>query len=125
MEKIRIDLSSYKSGKSTIFTGRPQGEAVREELKLDDIDSNINLEVIFTLPDDTTSFNPSFYLGLLFKSFQTLGLESFELKYTFEFETTDESTKKVLISNLDDGKRYAINSLNLNSSYKSIFSKKK
>ncbi|MBL0327012.1 MAG: hypothetical protein IPP61_17925 [Cytophagaceae bacterium] len=125
MEIIKIDLSNYKSGKSTIFTGRPQGEAVREKLKLDSVDSNKDSIVVFSLPDDTTSFNPSFYLGLLFKSYQTLGVDSFDSKYSFEFVTKDDATKKVLISNLEDGKRYAVNSLNPVSSFKSLFSKKK
>ena len=125
MEIIKIDLSNYKSGKSTIFTGRPQGEAVREKLKLDSVDSNKDSIVVFSLPDDTTSFNPSFYLGLLFKSYQTLGVDGFDSKYSFEFVTKDDATKKVLISNLEDGKRYAVNSLNPVSSFKSLFSKKK
>jgi len=125
METIKIDLNNYKSGKSTIFTGRPQGEAVREKLKLDSIDTNKDSVVVFSLPKDTTSFNPSFYLGLLFKSYQTLGVNGFDVKYSFVFETTDEATKKVLISNLEDGKRYAVNSLNPVSSFKSLFSKKK
>jgi hypothetical protein len=125
METIKIDLSNYKSGKATIFTGRPQGEAVREKLKLDEKDNELKSVVIFALPIDTTSFNPSFYLGLLFKSYQTLGIEGFESKYSFDFVTDDEATKKVLISNLEDGKRYAINSLNPVSSFKSLFTKKK
>jgi len=28
---MRIELSKYKSPKSTLFTGRPQGEKVREK----------------------------------------------------------------------------------------------
>ena len=125
METIKIELNSYKNGKSTIFTGRPQGESVREKINLDKIDEDPNSVVVFLIPFDTTTFNPSFYLGLLFKSYQTLGFTDFESKYSFEFETTDDATKRVLLSNLEDGKRYAINSLNPISSFKSLFSKKK
>jgi len=124
MEVNRIDLSNYKSGGSTIFTGRPQGASVREKLDLDEID-NSNNSVVFIIPSDTTSFNPSFYLGLLFKSYERLGIEGFDGKYSFEISTIDEATQKVLLSNLEDGKRYAINSLTPSSSFKSLFSKKK
>jgi hypothetical protein len=122
MEIIKIDLSSYKSDKSTVFTGRLQGEITRKKLKLDVIDANEKTVVIFLLPDDTTSFNPSFYLGMLFKTYQTLGIDKVDFKYRFEFVTKDETIRKVLIDNLEDGKRYAINSLNSMSSFKSLYS---
>ena len=120
----KIDLSNFKNGNSTIFTGRPQGASVRERLELDKIDLNSE-KIIFIVPDNTTSFNPSFYLGLLFKSYEKLGVEYFEEKYSFELSTEDEPTKKVLLNNLDDGKRYAINSLTPTSSFKSLFTKEK
>ena len=119
----KIDLGIYKNGKSTIFTGRPQGESVRESLKLDSKDCSDD-KIVLVIPDNTTSFNPSFYLGLLFKSFEKLGIEGFDKKYSFEFSTKDEATKKVLMNNLEDGKRYAINSLNPSSGLKSLFSRR-
>ena len=124
MEVNRIDLGNYKSGSSTIFTGRPQGTSVREKLDLDEFD-NSKSSIVFIIPSDTTSFNPSFYLGLLFKSYEKLGIEGFDEKYSFEISTTDEATKKVLLSNLEDGKRYAINSITPSYSFKSLFNKKK
>lgn len=124
MEIHKINLGEYKSGKSTIFTGRPQGTAVREKLGLDNIDKS-NEDVIFIIPEDTTSFNPSFYLGLLFKSFKRLGIDKFDKKYIFEINTSDPATKKVLMNNLEDGKRYAINSLQSSGGFNHLFNKNK
>lgn len=120
MATRRINLSDYKSGSSTIFTGRPQGKSVRDKIELDKLDKTADT-IIFVLPEDTTSFNPSFYLGLLFKSYDKLGVEGFEKKYSFEISSSEKETISVLQNNLDDGKRNAINSLNSKSSIKSIF----
>ena len=35
METKRIDLFKYRGNNSSLFTGRPQGEAARKELKLE------------------------------------------------------------------------------------------
>jgi hypothetical protein len=53
-------------------------------------------------------------LGLLYKSYQTLGIEGTKNKYRFEFETKDEAVKRNLINCIEDGKRYASNSLTYN-----------
>ena len=124
MKINRIELSAYKSANNTIYTGRPQGSAVRAKLFLEQFDKAEDTSVVFVIPENTTSFNPSFYLGLLFKSFEYLGLEEFDKKYNFEIQTDDEQTRKVLLENLDDGKRYAINSINPKAGFTSIFSKR-
>lgn len=112
METKKIELAKFRGNRSSIFTGRPQGQAAREELKLNGIDNQKDIEIIFEVPDGTTSFNPSFYLGLLYHSFENLGIENFDIKYKFDILTNDFETKKVLQSNLEDGKRNAINELN-------------
>jgi hypothetical protein len=116
METIKIDLNLYKSEKSSIFTGRPQGKAVRDKLNLDKFDKDNNTKVVFMIPDNTSSFNPSFYLGLLFPSYETLGVEKFDTKYSFEILTENEEVTRVINSDLLDGKRSAINSMKNSSS---------
>ncbi|WP_456313544.1 hypothetical protein [Pseudomonas shirazensis] len=125
METSKIDLSKYKSSKSSIFTGRPQGEEVRKLLKLDDIDKNEE-EVVFEIPDNTISFNPSFYLGLLFESYKQLGPEKFERKYSFFINSDNKDVLKVVEKDLMDGRRNAINSLEEpNSGFASFFNFKR
>lgn len=107
---MKINLEKYKSSSSSIFTGRPQGIDTRKLLKLDDIDKT-DEKVVFIIPSDTSSFNPSFYLGLLYQSYKNLGIEAFDKKYTFDLSNIDNETKIVIENNLEDGRRNAINSL--------------
>ena len=67
------------------------------------------------IPEGTTSFNPSFYLGLLYDSFKNLG-KDFDNKYKFVIEDEDQEIRirSVIEANLEDGKRNAFNSLNNN-----------
>lgn len=109
-EKESIDLTPFRGSKSTLFTGRPQGEAARKKIKLDDWDDN-DIEVDLLIPQDTTSFNPSFYLGLLFNSIKKLGVDRFTRKYKLVLETQDDDTYVVLKANLDDGLRNATNTI--------------
>lgn len=113
---MMINLGQYKSPSTSVFTGRPQGEQVRIKLKLDQLDKS-NEIVTFLIPADTTSINPSFFLGLLFKSYKTLKNE-FAKKYIFQFDTNNPETKKVLQKNIEDGLRNAENSVNIN--YKNL-----
>lgn len=105
METVKINLADYKRG--TIFTGRPQGYQVRKDLDLDKIDRDANRRVEFVIPEDTTSFNPSFFLGLLYESIKSLGLDRFKRKYNFI--TDNVRNKSEIESNLQDGIRNATN----------------
>jgi hypothetical protein len=107
-----IDLSKFKGQKSSLYTGRPQGQSARAELHLDNIDKAEDTSIVLVIPDGTTSFNPSFYLGLLYKSYKSLGLEGFTKKYSFDIRVVDEVTKNGILRNLEDGMRNAINSMN-------------
>lgn len=125
MDKVIIELSKYKSSKSLIYTGRPQGEEVRRVLNLDELDKSKN-SVVFVIPEDTISFNPSFYLGLLFPSYKKLNPEGFDLKYSFKINSDNEDVIRVINKDLIDGKRNAINSLETpNSGLSSFFKSKK
>ena len=107
---MEINLQPFKNSTSSVFTGRPQGEQAREKLNLSSIDNNEeNVDII--IPADTTSFNPSFFLGLLFHSIQKLGIEKFKEKYNFIISTDDPNLHDVIENNINDGYRNAINSL--------------
>ena len=107
---VKKQLKPEHRGKnSTTFTGNPQGAQVREELHLDECDEN-GEEVEILIPKDTTSFNPSFYLGLLYKSIVFYhGINEFKKKYQFAFEDTDEELISLLKDNIADNERQAQN----------------
>lgn len=107
---MTIDLSKYKSSKSNLFTGRPQGQDVREKLGLDELEKSES-EIVFEIPDDVNGFNPSFYLGLLFKSYKNLGIKGFEEKYKFVIKSDNPHIIAILTRDLADAKRNAINSI--------------
>jgi len=107
-----IDLLPYRGANSTTFTGRPQGEDVRSILKLNDFDKDVD-PIIIEIPIGTTSFNPSFYLGLFFESIKTLGgIEQFQKKYTIKIIDSNENTYNSLLRNISEGERQAINEFN-------------
>jgi hypothetical protein len=106
-----LNLREYRPVSSFSFSGRPQGESVRKKLKLSEIDSNAE-EVEIIIPSDTTSFNPSFFLGLLYESMEVLGIEKFNQKYKLKIESEDPERRKFINSNIEDGFRNASNSLN-------------
>lgn len=110
MEVKQINLEKFRGNNSSLFTGRPQGESARLELKLDENDKKLN-KIIFNIPKGTSSFNPSFYLGLLYDSIKKLGIDKYEEYYQFEISDLNADTRGVLQENLEDGKRNAINTL--------------
>jgi len=112
MKKV-INLSEYKELDSSVFAGRYQGELVRQILDLNQFDHSIQV-VEFIIPEGTSSFNTSFYIGLLYDSFKKLGVKKFEQKYFFTIQDTNENNIKILKSNLEDGKRHCINLMNIN-----------
>lgn len=110
-----INLTSEHRGgaQSTTFSGRPEGEAVRKELNLDAIDNSSD-PVTITIPNDTTSFNPSFFLGLLFKSVKKMGsVDAFKKRFSFDFSNyTDFELLKYVQQDIEDSYRRCINELN-------------
>lgn len=124
MQQQIINLEKFRGNRSSIFTGRPQGIAARKELNIDSIDKNKDLEIVFEIPEGTTSFNPSFFLGLLYPSLKSLGLEGYTRKYKFQIMTKDLETKQVLEDNINDGLRNAVNEIEKNSGLWSFINKK-
>jgi len=114
MEDLQMaifNLRSYRPPNSFAFIGREQGQHARKTLDLDRLDTSEEI-VELIVPNDTTSFNPSFFLGLLYNSISKLGIDKFRKKYNFVFETDNISLQKVLRMNIEDGIRNANNSLN-------------
>lgn len=93
-----INLTQEHRGRdSTTFTGRPQGKSVRDTLHISKMDLD-NEKYIVSIPSGTTSFNPSFYLGLFFESIKALkGVDNFKKKYTLKI--LDDNKK--IIGNLE------------------------
>jgi hypothetical protein len=102
-----INLLNYRGQNSTTFTGRPQGLAVRKQLALDELDTDSEA-VELVIPRDTTSFNASFYLGLLYPSIKKLGFDAFKDKYHITFE---DETPRSIVTQLSEGERQAQNEL--------------
>lgn len=114
MNNIKIELTKEHRGspKSTTFSGRLEGRQVREKLNLDNIDSG-NANVTITIPNDTTSFNPSFFLGLFFDSVKKSGsVESFKRKFVFDLSNFDAELKNYINQDIDDCFRRCDNELN-------------
>lgn len=86
-----INLQMFKRSESKVYTGRPEGEKARSQLKLDDFDKTDDIMKI-TIPEDTFSVNSSFFSGMFQKSLKTLGEEAFRRKYLFECK------KKIIIN---------------------------
>ena len=110
MDPVRINLFKYRGVNSSLYTGRPQGEDARLDCKLNEMDSK-GIKVVFIIPIGTSSFNPSFYLGLLFDSIKFYGVDKYEQYYSFEIVDQNPDIIQVLKDNLEDGKRYAINTI--------------
>ncbi len=111
MEIKNIDLQNYRGLKSSVFTGRPQGEHARKELDLDKLDSK-RYKVNFSIPAGTTAITPSFFLGFLYNSIKKLGIETYHNKYGFSFKEENSEVIKILKDNIEEGERHASNTIN-------------
>lgn len=114
MTSIHITLTAEHRGgiSSTSFSGRPEGELVRETLSLDEKDEDGNFYII-DIPSGTSAFNPSFFLGLLFPSIKKLGIAKFVSKYTFGLDSLSPTLKSLIGDDIEEGLRNASNEMNL------------
>lgn len=115
MEKNRLTIqltAAHRGMGSTLFTGRPEGRKVRQELNLDEIDRNDSEYDVF-LPSGTTSINASFFLGLFFSSIERLGsVESFKKKYLINLSQIETPLRPFIERNLNECFRKAENEMN-------------
>ena len=95
-----------RNHKGVLFTGRKEGQLVREELSLNQKDyDEYRYEII--MPDETSSFESSFYLGLLFDSVKKLGWDKFAQKYRFNLDSLSDSDRMYVRAQLDSCERQA------------------
>lgn len=107
MKTIKL-TKAHRGPNSTIFTGRPQGYQVRKELNLNQYDKDEE-EYEVSIPEGTTSFNPSFYLGFFYESICNLGgIENFHKKYKITFEDNDTEVIECLKDDIADNERQAL-----------------
>lgn len=106
MNTAKIDLETYRTKGSKVFTGRERGKKIREESKIDDL-VDTNEIVNISIPSDIMSINPSFLEEFLFKTVTRLGKENFYRKVKFVTESTrynitedlEEAVDRILRSN--------------------------
>jgi len=70
---------------SKVFTGRDRGKYVRENSKIDEVESKYE-EVNIVIPDNVYSINPSFFEEFLVNVVKKLGKEVFLKKFKFTSE---------------------------------------
>lgn len=113
MKNLELTKTHRGGGNSTTFAGRPEGKKVRELIHVDKLDEDGETYKL-VVPNDTTSFNTSFFLGLFYDSIVKLGsIENFKSKYILTFECIeDEEVRECLLDDIIDGYKRANNELN-------------
>jgi hypothetical protein len=82
---INLEDHRVKLGKkiSKVFTGRDRGKKVREDSKLDYLETRSD-EIRIIIPDQIYSINPSFFEELFVNVVIKLGKDGFLEKFKFE-----------------------------------------
>lgn len=113
MKHIRIDLTEKDRGGavSTSFSGRSEGRAVRKVHELDKKDGDCCVYDVY-IPRNTTSINPSFFLGLFYSSIKKMGIEKFKKKYVFCYDNLQENLRSIIKNNVEKCFVRAQNELN-------------
>lgn len=100
MSNLILSIEDRGGARSTSFSGRREGREVRKKHSLDEKDKDDNSYIV-SMPQDTTSFNPSFFLGLFFQSIKNLGMDNFQKKYIFSYDNLYDSLRDVIRKNID------------------------
>jgi STAS-like domain of unknown function (DUF4325) len=77
-----INLEDYRVSTAKVFTGRDRGFFVREQCKIDEIETNFDIVKVI-IPSNIYSINPSFFEELFFNVVNKLGKEEFLKKFEF------------------------------------------
>jgi hypothetical protein len=81
---MTIDLGKFKDPNVKFYSGRPRGEAVRKELRLDENENREN-NIVVKVPTDVDTIHSSFFLGLFGISVRKCqSKEAFLKKFQFE-----------------------------------------
>lgn len=112
MDKVEFMLSEKDRGGSgsTTFSGRKEGREVRRVHQVDSLDGDNRLYIV-KMPSNTSSFNPSFFLGLFFPSIKKLGMDEFKRKYEFCYDNLYEVLRPIIRDNIIECFRRANNEL--------------
>ena len=78
-----IDLQTYRTPNSRVFTGRDRGIEVREASKIDIIEAECET-ITIAIPDDIGSINPSFLEEFLYNVVIKLQPDIFFKKFKFQ-----------------------------------------
>lgn len=77
-----LDFSAHKI-EGPVYTGRDRGEALRENLKIEQLDSSAD-RVQVVIPSSTYTVSSSFFLGMFGPSVRKCGsIEKFNAKFHF------------------------------------------
>ncbi|MGD2034989.1 MAG: DUF4325 domain-containing protein [Bacteroidales bacterium] len=81
LEEFRVK-DNRRGTISKVFTGRDRGKKVREDSRIDELESsNETIEVV--IPDNIYSINPSFFEELFVNVVKKLGKDKFLEKFKF------------------------------------------
>lgn len=108
---MKIDMIKYRGNSSPSYTGRSEGLSARKDANLDIFDKD-NKRYIFLIPEGTTAFNPSFFLGFFFNSIKAMGVDKFRRKYIIKIMEEDEELKRHLKIDISEGIRHSVNQIN-------------
>ena len=114
MDNLLELKKEYRGGtNSTTFSGRPEGADVRAVINVSKYDAMAGI-IKVTIPSDTTSFNPSFFLGLFYESVKTLGsVDAFKAKYQIDLSNFEnEEQRKLIEADIADSYRRCENEMN-------------
>ncbi len=78
-----IDLQTYRTPNSRVFTGRDRGIEVREASKIDILEAECET-ITIAIPDDIGSINPSFLEEFLYNVVTILQPDIFFKKFKFQ-----------------------------------------
>lgn len=87
-QKMKIDFEKLGM---PVFTGRQRAQEVRSKLKLDNVTSADQVDVV--IPEGVYAITSSYFLGLFGPSIRDLGLETFQK--VFRFQAPDFISEKV------------------------------
>lgn len=77
-----IDLKTFRTPNSRVFTTRPRGLDVRKRSKIDELEPLFD-NIIIVIPNDISSINPSFLEEFLESVVLKLGADVFYKKFSF------------------------------------------
>ena len=84
MNNINLNFFDFTgNGKVLALSGRPKGEKIREEWKLDDLEKNTDNVFIVNIPKEMYGLSPSLIQGIFTKTIDTLGKQNFYERYKF------------------------------------------